>query len=126
VTQQTADDTEAPLLGTDRKDVGCQKIYDDVVVVPCVKRDRTLGFTYGPNHIECLVTIERRNLDGDHIFDLHEFAPKSGRQQAAANGRLQVEPYDRNLFRNSAAMAKQGCIARTGQSGQAQQAGVIT
>src|SRR5688572_5503890 len=67
------------------------EIQDDVVVIPRVKRDiLSSGSGYSPDHIDCLISIERRNLDGDHILDLRKTAPEGIRQNATAYRWLMV------------------------------------
>ncbi len=104
VTQQAAAHTNFSLFGTDRENIRCQQIQHNIVVISCVKRNRSIGFTHGPNHIQRPIAIERGDLDGHDILNLGKFTPKSEREHTTANGRLQVEPYNRDCFRNCAAM----------------------
>ena len=64
------------------------------------------GFRDGAHHVDRLIAIERRDLDGHHVFDLREAAPERVRQHAAAHRRLQVEAEHRHHFGHCARSAR--------------------
>src|ERR1039458_4297194 len=51
-----------------------EEVHDNAVVVPRVQRDLrgASGIRHRANHIERLVSVERRDLDGDHVLHLRE------------------------------------------------------
>ena len=99
VAEKAADDAAFDLLAVDGKDVGREKVEDDVVVVAGIERDFAAGFGDGADDIESLVAIEGSDFDGDDIFDFGELSPEFVRENAATDGGLQIEADDGENFR---------------------------
>jgi hypothetical protein len=86
-----------------------EQVEQNVIVVASVERDVTgaSGFGNGAHYVECLVAVERGNLDGDYVRDLDEAPPEFERQQPATDGRLEVKTDQRNLLCDRSAMCDQ-------------------
>src|SRR5688572_19048825 len=60
-----------------------EQVEHDVVVVPSVERDVIAsGFSNGAHHIDCLIAIERRDLNCGHILDFSKLPPERVGEQA--------------------------------------------
>src|SRR5262249_30931298 len=81
---------------------GSDEVEDDVIVVASVERDAVGGVRlhHAAHHVEGAVTIERRDLDGDHVLDRRKPPPERHRQHEAAHGGLQVKADERNFARD--------------------------
>src|ERR1700687_3099946 len=90
VAQKAAYNAVFPRLSVDLKDKRREKIHRDIVIIPGVERDVSARFSNSADDIEGLVTVERRNLDGDNLFNFRELAPESVGKYAAPHGGLQV------------------------------------
>lgn len=105
--EEAANDAALDSFPIRLKGEGREEIEDDVVVVAGVKSDVfAAGFGNGADDIECLVPIERRDFDGDDVFDFSELTPEIERENAAADGGLQVEADDGDNLRDGAAVCK--------------------
>ena len=64
-----------------------QEVRQNVVVVSGVESDvpGAAGLNDGPDHIQRLISIKWRDLDGNHIFDLHKTPPELKTQNAPAD-----------------------------------------
>src|SRR5690348_1656960 len=86
VAEQAADDPPLDLTPIDLESVGRYQVGDDAVVVTCKESNVVAaGFGDGPNHVECTVAVEGRNLDGGDALDLRKPPPESVRENAPAN-----------------------------------------
>ena len=94
VAEQAADN--ADVLATEIEPG--QQVKEDVVVIAGVESNflGAPGLREGPDHVECVVTIERSDLDGGYVFDLEELAPEFVRKDAASDRGLKIEAYDRD------------------------------
>src|SRR5215467_4394200 len=74
VSKQAADD---PRSFAPKIEFG-QKVYNNVVVIPGIERDlaTSTALCNGAHHIQCLISIEWRNLDRDNLGNLSELAPE--------------------------------------------------
>ncbi len=64
----------------------CDEIRDDGVVIAGIERDVvTPGVDDGPEHIQRLIPVERRDLYGDHSGYLREPAPECVRKRPPAD-----------------------------------------
>src|SRR5882724_6277571 len=72
-----------------------EQVEQNVVIVAGIECDLTGASRVGDGSydVDSLVTIEGCNLDGNNIFNFRELAPKFIRQNAAANGGLQVKAH---------------------------------
>ena len=103
-----------------------EQVGDDVVVVAGVERDVVApGLGDGPDDVERLVAVERRDLDRDDVLDLGEAPPERVRQQPAAHRGLEVEADERDDLGDGAAVGDERVVVRVGQRGQAEQPGVV-
>lgn len=84
------------------------------------------GFSDSAHDIEGLVAVERCDFDSYDMIDLRELAPEFVGENAAADGRLQVETNNRQNLRDGAGMSEKFCVARIFESGEAQKACVVT
>ena len=110
----------------DRNRYGVSRSSHDVVVVAGVERDVVAaGLGDGADHVERLVAVERRHLDGDHVLDLGEPPPERVRQHAPADGRLQVEADQRDDLGHRAAVGDQRVVVGVVHRRQAQQRRVV-
>ena len=109
LTQQPADDPQPHLAASGRDAELRQQIEQDVIVVAGVERDvpGAPGFGHGADDLEGLVTVERRNLDGHDVRDLHEAPPEWIRQQPAPGRGLQIEADERDFPGDGPAMRDQ-------------------
>src|SRR5439155_254688 len=59
-----------------------QQIDNDIVVIARVQGNvcRAARLGHRPEHVECLVAVEGRDLDGDHVRDFHEAPPERLRE----------------------------------------------
>ena len=102
-----------------------EEVQHDVVVVASIKGYVVAaGFRNCANHIEGLVTIERRDFDGDNLLNLSKASPEGMRQHAPAHRGLQVEAEEREHFCNSSAVVQQLLLARFPKRPEAEQAGM--
>ena len=75
--KQTAHDAASDRLSLLSERVRREQIQDDVVIVAGVKGDVVaLGLDHGADHVQRLIAIERRDFDGDDIFDLGKAPPE--------------------------------------------------
>ena len=84
------------------------------------------GFGDSTHDIEGLVTVERCDFDSYDIIDLRELAPEFEGENAAADGRLQVETNNRQNLRDGARVSEKFCVACIFEGGEAQKACVVT
>ena len=85
-----------------------QKIGNDVVVIAGVEcHVVSPALDDRADNIECLIAIERRDLDGDYLWNLCEFTPELVGQETSADGRLQVEADDGDDLGNCSRMIEQ-------------------
>ena len=111
----------------DPEAVGCDEVHHDIVIVSGIEGDvlpSRLG--HRAQHIQGVVAVEGRELDGDHLGKLHEAAPEPIGQLPAADGRLQVEAEHRGDPGHLAAVVQQLLVAGLAQGGQVQQAGMVS
>src|SRR5206468_9875309 len=82
VTEQPSDDS----LRHPAEVILAKEVDDDAVVVSSVERDLSgsAGLRYGTHHVDRPVTVERSDLDRDHVGDLGEATPEAKREHAAA------------------------------------------
>ena len=81
----------------------------------------------GADDVERLVAVKRRDLDGEHVFDLDEPPPEREGQHAAADRRLEIKADQGNRRGHRAAVGEQGLARPASLHGaQAEQAGVIS
>ncbi len=114
-------------LAVDRDLVRRQEVEQDVVVVAGVERDLVgpSGLRHGAEHVERLVPVERRDFDGDDVRDLGERAPEIDGQHPPTDGRLEVEPDERDRVRHLAAVRDEVVERGVGKGGEGEEAGVI-
>ena len=100
---------------------------DDVVVVPGIEND-VVPSAFGDctHHVDGGIAVKGGDLDGDHIFDLHELFPEIERVFPAADGRLQVKADQRNDLRHFVAMGEQNLVAGIPEIGKAEQPRVVS
>src|SRR5262245_29003977 len=105
-----------------------QQISHDVVVIAGVKRDFVMSAAVSQRarHVQCLVTVERRDLYRRDVFDLEEIAPEAVIQRSPADRRLQVETKERNDLGHVAAMRDQFGDGSLAQRSKAQQTDIVT
>src|SRR5690242_4101700 len=74
-----------------------EEIDEDVVVIACIECDLlcATGLHNRTNHIKCLVSVERRDLDGHNVIDLRELPPEFEGQNTSAYRWLQIKTNDR-------------------------------
>src|SRR5467141_1415927 len=126
VAQKAAYNAVFPRASVDLENIGREKVDGDIVIIAGVERDVSPGFGDGAGDIQGLVTVEWRNLDGDDIFNLGEFAPEFVGEYAAAHGRLQVKTNQRYDFRYFSGVSYERRIIRIFHGGQAQQARAVS
>src|SRR5262245_12282035 len=120
--EQTADDAAFDPLSAHGKAKRREEIKEDVVVVARVERDVIAAdFRDSADHIERLVAIERRDLDGDDVLDPGKAPPERVRQHASAHRRLKVEAEQREDFGNAATVVKQFVLARVAKRTKTEQ-----
>src|SRR5215468_11426058 len=104
-----------------------QQIDHDIVVIAGVKRDfvTSAAVSQRARHIQCSITIERRDLYSRDVFDLEELAPEAVIQRPPADRRLQVETAEGNDLGHAAAMPDQFGDRGFAQGGEAQQSDVV-
>ena len=126
VSEQPADDPALDRPPADGEPEGRHQVGDDGVVVAGVERDVVAaGVDDGADHVEGLIAVERRDLDGDDGRYLGEAAPEGVRQRSAAHRGLQVEADERDAGADRRAVRDERGVVRVGQRGQAEQAGVV-
>ena len=119
-----SDDTSAPpaAKGERREQIG-----DDVVVIARVERDLVAAAGVGDSahDVQCLVAVERRDLDRHNIVDFDEFTPEAVGQRLPPHRRLQIETNYGNDLGNPPAVVQE--LGRGGlrQRAQAEQPGVV-
>src|SRR5215472_17033393 len=126
MTEKAADDAAFDEEAVRPENKGSEQIHYDVVVVTGIQGDVAAGFGDSAYDIEGLVAVERRDFDGDDVFDLRELAPEFVGENAAADGRLQIETNNRQNLRHTAGMSEKLYVARILESGEAQKACVVT
>jgi len=78
VSEQAADNASFHYPPPCDEPPGSQEVQHDVVVVSRIKRNiLPPGLGHGPDHVEGLITVERGDFDGHHIFQLGKPAPKA-------------------------------------------------
>ena len=104
-----------------------EQVEHDVVVVAGIERDAVAraGLDHAANDIERAIAVERRNLDGNDVFDLRKTPPERYRQHDAADGRLQIKSDQRNFPRDRFRVRDQVIFARAFHGGERQKPGVI-
>src|SRR5262245_59026308 len=86
--------------------IRCEQVQHDVVIVASVKRDVfTAGLDHGSDYFDGLVTIERSDLDGHHVFDLDKTIPEGQGKDTTTGGRLKVESHQRDDLGYGCAMS---------------------
>src|SRR3981081_3009385 len=85
------------------KSVRGQKIHDDVVIISSIKSYIFPRFGDSTDNIQCLIAIERRNLDRDYIFDFRKLAPERIRKRPPPHRGLQIKTDDGKHFRDFSA-----------------------
>jgi len=111
VAKEAADDAAFDFLAIGIEGVRSEEVHDDVVVVAGVERDVTARFGYRADDVERLIAIERSDFNGDDIFDFDKFFPEVVRENAAADGGLEVETYDRDDLCDGAAVSEKPFVA---------------
>src|SRR5262245_11949686 len=107
--EKAANDAARYFLAVHVKYKRCEQVHDDVVVVAGVECDVAAGFGDGAHDVDRPIAIEGSDLDGDDIFDFHKFAPEAVREDAAADGWLQIKSEDgKNLRDGPAVREKSG------------------
>src|SRR5215510_3271402 len=106
----------------------CQQIGYYIVVIAGVKRDFVMSAAVSQRarHVQCSVTIERRDLHRSDVFDLEELAPEAVIQRPPADRRLQVKTEEGNDLGHAAAMHDQFIDCSFAHRPEAQQTDVIT
>src|SRR4051812_4906369 len=111
MSEQSADD--APVFAGEM--MRREEIKDDVVVIAGVKRDVVApGVGDGADHVDRLVAVERRHLDGDDVFDLGESTPEGVRQDTTTNGALEIKTDDGDHVGDSTGVGNElifGCVS---------------
>src|SRR4030095_10941377 len=79
----------------------------------------------GTHHVESLVAVKARNLDGHDVFDLREPPPERIRQHLATDGRLKIEADERNDVRDGTAVCDQFVFGSAFHSAEVEQTCVI-
>ena len=99
-----------------------------MVIVAGIECDLTGASRVGDGsyHVDGLVTIEGCDLDGNNMFNFRELAPKFIRQNAAANGGLQVKAHYWNHGRYAPDVIKKRRNRFLPQVGKTQQRDLIT
>ncbi len=123
--EEAADDAALDLFAVDGKNVRSEQVHYDVVVVAGVERNVAAGFGDGAHDVESLVTIEGSDFDGGDIFDFGELAPEIVRENAAADGGLEIKADDGKNLCDSAAVGEERCIGGVGKCGEAKESGVV-
>src|SRR5262245_47858278 len=102
-----------------------EEISNDGVIVAGVECNVVApGFSNGADHINRLIAVERRNLDGDDIFDRRQPLPEGMREQTASRCRLQIESEQRQCLSHRCAVGEQVVIAGLRESSERNQAGM--
>jgi hypothetical protein len=91
VAQESPDNVALPGSSVGLEGIGRKQIHHNVVIISSIKRNIAPRFGHGAYDIQCLVTVKRRNLDGNNVLDLCELAPESVREHTTAHGRLQIK-----------------------------------
>ncbi len=126
VAEQPADDTALRRSAVHLEAVGRNQIQNDVVVVPRVEGDVVApGLRDRADHVERLVAIERRDLDGCDVLQLCEPPPERVRQRPAAHRRLKVETDQRYHLSHAPAVRDKPVVIGVFHRRQAEQAGMI-
>src|SRR5208282_42135 len=79
----------------------------------------------GPNDIERVVTIERRNLDGHNIFNLRKLSPEFVGKHAPTHRGLQIETHNRQDRGDFLAMVDDRGVLEILYSSQTQKTRVV-
>lgn len=123
MTEQTADNAAFFACKSIRR----EEIGHDVVVVAGVERDIiTSGLDHGANDVDGLVAVERRDLDGDDVFDLREATPERVAQHASADAGLKIKAHDRQHLGHGAAVRDHVVLGSIAHRAEAEQTGMIT
>ena len=103
------------------------EVEQDVVVIAGIDGDPLLGagLDDAAHHVERAVAVERRGLDRDRVVDPGEAPPEPGRQHPPADRRLEVEPDQRDLAGDQAAVLDQRVLRIAAHRAQAQQPRVV-
>src|SRR5262249_46068202 len=117
--EKTADDAARYLLSVHQEYKGGEQIHDDVVVLARIKGCIATGFGDGANDVERVIAIEGSDFDRYDIFDFCKFAPETVGEDAAANGRLQVETNNGNDLRDGARVSEKFGVGRIFESCEA-------
>src|SRR5882724_11111820 len=123
--EEAADDAALDLFAVDGKHVRSEQVHYDVVVVASVERDFAAGFGDGADDVKSLVAIERSDFDGGDIFDFGEFSPEFVREDAAADGGLEIKADDGNNLCDGATVGEEDGVGCLRERGEAEEAGVV-
>ena len=103
------------------------EIDHDVVIIARVERDVSPAAVFDRvDDIECLVAVERRDLDGDDVVNFGEFLPKRAWEHFSAHGGLEVKSDDGDDLRDFAAVSDHFGLGGRFEGGEAQKGRVVT
>src|SRR5436305_1220833 len=104
-----------------------EKITDDVVIVAGVQRNLFAPATIDncANHIDSLVSVEWRDLNGNNILDFGELPPEFVTQNTPSDGWLKVKANHWGDCGNRAGVRYQFCGWTLAHCRQTQQHGII-
>src|SRR5256885_2063554 len=123
--EEAPNDAALDLFAVDVKNVRSEQVHHDVVVVAGVERNVAAGFGDGADDVKSLVAIEGSDFDGGDIFDFGKLAPEIEREDAAADGGLEIEADDGENLCDGAAMRKENGVGCMRKRGEAEEAGVV-
>lgn len=106
---------------------GGEEVVEDVVVVTGVEGD-VVGAAAGgegADDIKGVIAVEGGDLDGDDVGDGNETAPEVVAEDAAADGRLEVEAEDGEDGGEVADMVEDGVLGVVAEGGEAEQGGIV-
>src|SRR5438105_15563120 len=91
-----------------------EQIETDRIIITCVQSNlpRAPGFGHRPDNIQRLITIKRRNLDGDDVNYLDKMSPEGQGKDATADRGLQIKADQRDFVGNGSAMGNQVFFSR--------------
>src|SRR5581483_8689064 len=106
----------------------CEQVADNIVIVAGIEGDLidSAAIDDRSYDIECLVAIERRNFDGDHVWDFREPAPEFVGKHAPSYRGLEVKTDHRNDRSNSARVIEECGNRSVLKCGQAEQGSVVS
>src|SRR6516162_198611 len=111
VPKQTPDDAPSDYSAIANETERRQQVEHDLIVITGIQGHvLSPGVDNSPNHVQCLIAVEGRDLDRRDDIEFEEAPPEGVRQHAAANGRLEIEADERHDPAQDTAMLEQSIL----------------